>query len=580
MKKGIIFALALLTAVFSLNGMFVSKAHAAFNANRIIDDVIFDNSTSMDGNAINSWLNTFFPNSCISPNSGFEARIPAGYTPSGGFTYGDFVPAGNVISQAALIYGINPQVLLATLQKEQSLVAGGVGYCENGDYHKYAAATGYGCPDGGTVYNWSGVSLYRRYGVERTTTGSTCVNSAAKAGFSQQVIRAAWLLKFGEQRSKGNIGWAIVNGSWDNSDDPQTCYGGPMTQGNFQVCPSGPTTFYDGWRTIDSTAVHMDTGATAALYWYTPHFHGNQNFVSLYESWFGSTLSDQCITNNTDLPITGVTFRKKNYPRLDQGDFVIYTGSGSHCVESHTWNVGVTSWASHVATNIPTTPPDQGQIQYADLNGDGVDEPIWVSLNNTGSGKIEFHVWNSDMKTWKDHIISPANQGLTPTMGKLVFADVDGDGRDEPVVILYTGTGSGKIEFHVMNNDLRTWRWHVVSNISNLDPSIGTIVFGDVDGDHIDEPVLVLYKNTGSGVVEFHTWNPGWFSWRFHTASNLAAINPADGFITFADVDGNGVDEAVLVGMYHTGSGKIEFHTWNLGVTSWRYHTASNQPTI
>ena len=32
----------------------------------------------------------------------------------------------------------------------------------------------------------------------------------------------------------------------------------------------------------------MDTGATAALYWYTPHFSGNQSFDSIFQQWFGS----------------------------------------------------------------------------------------------------------------------------------------------------------------------------------------------------------------------------------------------------------------------------------------------------
>lgn len=263
-------------------------AHADFYQNRLIDDSVFDNSNSMNATQIDDFLNGF-PNSCISTNSGFDSRLPTGYSPSGGFTYGDFVSAGQVISTSAQVYGINPKVLITTLQKEQSLVEGGAGYCNNGDEHKYAAAAGYGCPDSGSVYSYTGVSLYRRNGSERTSTGSTCVNSSSKAGFSQQVIRAAWLLKFGQQRSLGNIGWSVVFGSWDNSDDPQSCYGGPMTQGYRQVCPSGPTNYYDGYTSIDGTAVHMDTGGTAALYWYTPHFHGNQNFVSLYEGWFGST---------------------------------------------------------------------------------------------------------------------------------------------------------------------------------------------------------------------------------------------------------------------------------------------------
>src|SRR3546814_5226036 len=67
---------------------------------------------------------------------------------------------------------------------------------------------------------------YRRNGVLASAVGPTCVNSATKAGFTQQIIRAAWLLKFGQERSRGNTGWAVVKGSWDNSDDPATCYSG------------------------------------------------------------------------------------------------------------------------------------------------------------------------------------------------------------------------------------------------------------------------------------------------------------------------------------------------------------------
>lgn len=284
-----------------INFLAIHPASASFNSNNIIDDAVFNNTGSMSASQIDDFLNKF-PNSCISQNSGFEAKIPNGYSPSGGFTFGNFASAGNVISAAANTYSINPQVLLATLEKEQSLVTGQnnfSGYCNNGDQNKYTAAVGYGCPDGGTVYNWSGVSLYRRNGVEQTTTGSTCVNAAAKAGFSQQIIRAAWLLKFGQQRSYGNVSWAVVTGSWDNSDDPATCYGGPMVQGTRQRCTGGPAVYYDGLLTIDGSTIHVDNGPTAALYWYTPHFHGNQNFVSIFEAWFGSTHSNDAMRNGT-----------------------------------------------------------------------------------------------------------------------------------------------------------------------------------------------------------------------------------------------------------------------------------------
>lgn len=268
---------------------------SSFDRNRIIDDPIFENSNTMNTGQIDAFLNGF-AHSCISTNSGFQAIKPTGYNPSQGFQYGDFTSAGEVIATAAGIYGVNPQVLIVTLEKEQSLITGQnnfSGYCNNGSNHKYAAAAGYGCPDSGSSQGYSNVNIYRRNGVAQTSVSSTCVNTSAKVGFSQQVIRAAWLLKFGQQRSKGNIGWAVIGGSWDNSDDLQSCYSGPMTQGHRKTCPNSSMVYYDGYKTIDNAAVYMTTGATAALYWYTPHFHGNQNFSNLFKQWFGTTYASQ-----------------------------------------------------------------------------------------------------------------------------------------------------------------------------------------------------------------------------------------------------------------------------------------------
>jgi hypothetical protein len=292
MKRLLQTGLLLSVLISSMLFVLVAPAHAfAFDQNDIIDDSVFNNVNSMTSAQIDNFLNSF-PNSCISANSSFMAVDPNGYNLSTGYQYGGYVTAGKVISDAAQAYSLNPQVLITTLEKEQSLVTGRnnfSGYCNNGDQHKYAASVGYGCPDSGTTYDYNGLSLYQRNGVPVTSTGTTCVNSAAKAGFSQQVIRAAWLLKFGQQRSRGNVGWAVVSGNWNNSDDPQSCYGGPTTQGTFAVCPSQAATFHDGYYTIDGTAVHINSGATAALYWYTPHFAGNQSFYNLYTQWFGST---------------------------------------------------------------------------------------------------------------------------------------------------------------------------------------------------------------------------------------------------------------------------------------------------
>ncbi|HSX16791.1 MAG TPA: hypothetical protein VLH86_01680 [Patescibacteria group bacterium] len=303
--KGVIKGLLGVAAVTIALAAQTGSASAAWNQNRIIDDNVFTNSLSLSPAQIDTFLNAF-PNSCISTNKGFSAPDPTGYTPSGGYTYGGNVSAGKVIAHAAQAYGINPQVLLVTIQKEEGLVRGDGTYgCST---LAISATAGYGCPDNrdsnGNIitYDYSGINLYTLNGTTVTSVNGTCVNSNIKAGFSQQIIRAAWLLKFSQERSEGNVGWGVIkttttdasgnawNSNWDNSDDPQTCYSGAMTAGYRQVCPSGPTTYYDGYTTIDGTAVNMNTGATASLYRYTPHFHGNQLFVSVWEAWWGESL--------------------------------------------------------------------------------------------------------------------------------------------------------------------------------------------------------------------------------------------------------------------------------------------------
>ncbi|HET8669081.1 MAG TPA: hypothetical protein VFM05_00195, partial [Candidatus Saccharimonadales bacterium] len=207
-KKLFVLGFAVIAAV-SFTIIQPQRASAAFNANRIIDDGIFNNVNSMSAAQIDAFLNA--RGSCLSPNSGFSAVDPVGYSPQTGYQYGGNVSAGTVIAHAAQAYELNPQVLLTTLQKEQSLLTS-----TSCSTNTIAKAMGYACPDSGGSYSYSGVNLYTRNGTTYTSVSGICVNSAAKVGFSQQVIRAAWLLKFAQQRSVGNIDWAIIKGSWDN----------------------------------------------------------------------------------------------------------------------------------------------------------------------------------------------------------------------------------------------------------------------------------------------------------------------------------------------------------------------------
>jgi hypothetical protein len=374
LKQGVA-ALSLTAGVFLLVGG--SAAAQTFTSNRIIDDYIFNNYTSMTAGQINTFLNTF-PSSCISPNNGFSSPDVTGYSPSGGYTYGGNVSAGLTISHAAQAYGINPQVILTTLQKEQSLVSGGSG-CST---LAYTGAAGYGCPDSGTTHSYSGLNLYTRNGSTVTSVSGTCVNTAAKAGFSQQVIHATWLLAFGEHRSEGGVNWDAQstttkdfsgnswNSSWNNSDDPQTCYGGPMTQGTFQVCPSGPTVSYDGYTTIDGVSTHMDTGATASLYWYTPHFSGNQHFQSIFTGWFGPSITSgfnwQYMGQNAYTDQTEST--PADLTSLLPGQRVYLTVQAQ--------NVGTQTWTTGVVNLGTSQPEGRGSAFY---------DSTWQSANRAAT---------------------------------------------------------------------------------------------------------------------------------------------------------------------------------------------------
>ncbi len=263
--KTLLLALLPILAVFTIGLFHHSVTYAATSTHSdLIDDRIFDNYNSMSANGIDVWLdNNFGSTSCISTDRGFSAPDPTGYNPSQGFLYGGNVSAGQVIFDAAQAYSVNPQVILATLQKESSVVSGTASYgCQY-----INTAMGYDCPD----------------------SGSCPGNPATESGFSKQVIHAAWLFSFGRQRSEGNTSWNVQKPGWNNSDDPNTCYRGPMTTGSFKQCSSDASPVsYDGYTTIDGTSTHMDTGATAAFYWYTPHFAGNDNFDAIFTNWFGS----------------------------------------------------------------------------------------------------------------------------------------------------------------------------------------------------------------------------------------------------------------------------------------------------
>ncbi len=291
-------------------------ATAAFDKNLIISNALFDASTAMDATQIQQFLNRY-PNSCL---RNYQAPLPTGYS-----TYGGKVSAAKVIEAAARLWGTNPQVLLVTLEKEQSLVTGGVG-CAS---WRYWSAMGYGCPDGGARYDYPALGI----------TG-TCVMYESWAGFAAQVNRGSWQLQFNRQRAEGNLNWKGFQST--------TNYG-YNTPGWRQASAGAPSRYEDGWATIDGQAVFMTNGATASLYTYTPHLSANQAFSSLFTSWFGSTGPPP-----TTPPVTTVPRLSLEGPEAAYVDslYRVFVGRPATVGEKTIW---LTSFSSGASTSTAVT---------------------------------------------------------------------------------------------------------------------------------------------------------------------------------------------------------------------------------
>lgn len=350
MKKRFTYLFVLIFTLSLVVFSFHRNTSASFYANNLMDDGVFNNSGTMGAAQIDAFLNSF-PSSCISTSRGFTAPDVTGYNPSQGYLYGANVSAGTIISHASQAYDLNPQVILATLQKEQGLVSGGAGChyetpptyngnCPEAPYGTYTSCV--------TACQYSGGCVYIAMGYD---CPHYCVPNST--GFSAQIIKATWKLKFVQQRSLGNYNWNIQKPGWDNSDDPQTDYGGYMTQGVFKRNASSSPVSYDGYRPVNSNSatVHLDTGATASLYSYTPFTSGNQSFVDKFEMWFGPTRGE------------GFSLVTSQLANGDTRQWVIYHGS-RHLIPNTdvkvAWgldNVTLLQWDDEYLGSFPDGPP-------------------------------------------------------------------------------------------------------------------------------------------------------------------------------------------------------------------------------
>jgi hypothetical protein len=229
---------------------------SAFQAGYIISDANFYNGSGMTAAQIQAFLTaqvgTCTSSSCLA-NGSFSLDSHAADAMCKAVTGGTALSTATIISRVSTACGIAPQVILTTLQKEQSLIT-----AKSPSAGTLAAAMGYACPD----------------------TGNGC--DPDYSGVGNQIYWSAW--------------------QWKR-------YGNPAgTSDYFTWLAPGAThqIQYDVPTSCGTKSVLVQNAATAALYYYTPYTpnaaalsnlygtgdscsaYGNRNFWRIYSDWFGS----------------------------------------------------------------------------------------------------------------------------------------------------------------------------------------------------------------------------------------------------------------------------------------------------
>ncbi|MDR2931266.1 MAG: hypothetical protein LBV06_10250 [Propionibacteriaceae bacterium] len=254
---GLTLSLSLLAALAPWNGDPVpaqAVPASQWKPGMIISDADFYNSGAMSAAQVQGFLDQK-GQSCRDGEAACIKNFRESTSTRAADSYcGRYVGASNetaaqIITKVSQACGINPQVLIVTLQKENSLITR-----SQPSQWSYRTAMGYGCPD-----------------------SSGC--ETAYYGFSNQLYRAARQFKI----YAADPGWFSHRANAWN------------------------TIAYNPSPSCGSSRVYIENQATASLYNYTPYqpnqaalnnlygtgdscsAYGNRNFWSFFNDWFGAS---------------------------------------------------------------------------------------------------------------------------------------------------------------------------------------------------------------------------------------------------------------------------------------------------
>lgn len=255
-----IFVGILLTLALPLQAL--AQVDPAFNPNKIVDDAVFPDIQTFGGpQGIQKFLE--IKNSVLADTSlAFLTKLkePDSVTLKQNLddprpNLGRLRTAAELIWDASRQSGLNPQVILVTLNKEQGLITSANGYSGGKLQKALDRAMGFDCPDGtgcGDLFPGFYYQLFGNY----DSDGNRYLGAA------KSLIKS-FNVPGGRGPQVGGVAAKV---------------GDSVTVDNTQGEP---------YNAPAQQLVTLANRATAALYRYTPHvFNGNYNFWRYYNGWF------------------------------------------------------------------------------------------------------------------------------------------------------------------------------------------------------------------------------------------------------------------------------------------------------
>jgi hypothetical protein len=385
---------------------FAQTIDPAFDANKIIEDAVFsDIKTFGSADGVQKFLESkgsVLANT--SPDFLVKLKEPQATILKQGLEDPESAlprlrTAAELIWDAAQHSGLNPQVILVTLQKEQSLITGHQTSTPEKLQRALDNALGFGCPDAtgcGDVFPGFYYQLFGNF----------------DAAGNRYLGAAKSLMK--SFSTPGGRGPAI--------DGAAAKVGQTVNIQNTQGAP---------YYALPEQPVTIANNATAALYRYTPHvFNGNYNFWKYFNSWFryaNGTLLRLSGDNGLYIIQNGVRQKVTNFVAQSRG-----LNSGSAIT------VSPTEIESYQLSQSPYAPADNTIIKMT-----GSDQPF-VFINGVRRPASSFvlaqrglNVANAITVATEEAIVFGQGDQLTPSDGTVV--------RGEKDLAVYLVTG-GKLQ--------------------------------------------------------------------------------------------------------------------------------------